>query len=87
MIASVTFVNHAEKIDSARPQQNAYMAKSYVFYRVLQHFQHQTLRSLRGVCAEWVGRNTSESNGFALTLSSFTGSMEVGESTYCILAL
>ena len=43
------------------------MAKSCVLYRVLQRFQHQTLRSPRGVCAESAGRNINESNGFALT--------------------
>ena len=48
-----------------------HMAKSCVSYRVLQHCQHETLRSPRGVCAESVGGNTSEANGFALTFFFF----------------
>ena len=46
---------------------------------LLQHFQHQTLEpcGLRGVCAESVGKNTGEANGFALTWSSFAESMGV----------
>ena len=86
MMASVTLGEARRKADSARLQQNACIAKSCVSCRVLQHFLHQTLRNLRGVCTESVGRNTSEANGFALTLPSFTESMWVGESAYFIPA-
>ena len=84
MIASVT-------LGKARRKANHDSNRMLTWPKVAFHTAFCSIFNIRpcGVFVGSVGRNTSEANGFALmyTLSSFTESMGVGESAYCILAL